>query len=455
MTAPTACDLLIHNATLLTATAARPVIHGGAVAVGGGRILAIGTDGELLPAWRPARALDAGGSLVHPGLIDPHFHVVVTTSRGIFASPAGRSFNYADWKAALDEADEAASTLLSCLELLRQGYTCFVEPGTAFFTDAVAAAVEQAGLRASLCDPYVWDRGEVLRDNPLGSRALFTRAPATAARVGRLLGSELRRNRDPEALVRGHVGLYGEGTASDELITAGTLLARAHDVTLHQHLLYLPHIAAAETERLGHSPLAHLEQLDALSERVVLVHMNAVTPSDHDLLRRYRPMVIWCPAQTLALDRAALPRMIQPHLAAEGLPVALGVDAAFDWTCADTPLLAQLSAKREGLSLAPALLLGLRTLAAAKAIGREQELGSLEVGKRADLVIRGGGRSTVAPGVDPLHAAALLDTHGPVRSVFVGGRAVLEQGEPTGFEAAQALHAAAASARRVLGRLGG
>jgi len=453
MSEPTPCSLLIVNATLVTGVAERPVIEDGAVAVAAGRIVAVGGTAEVRRRHVAARTVDAAGSVVHPGLIDPHFHVVVTTSRGVFAG-APRGFNYADWKAALDERDEAASTLLSCLELLRQGYTCFVEPGTAFFTDAVAAAVEKAGLRASLCDPYVWDRDEVLRENPLGSPALFARAPATAARVERLLGSELRRNRDPDALVRGHVGLYGEGTASDDLIRAGARLARAEGVACHQHLLYLPHIAAAEQERLGHSPLAHLERLGALEGRVALVHMNAVSPADRALLRRHRPTVIWCPSQTLALDQGTLPGMIHPHLVIEGLPVALGVDAAFDWTCGDTPLLAALAAKREGVELSPAQLFGLRTLAAAHAIGRESELGSLEVGKRADIVIRGARGSTAAPGVDALHAAALLDTRGPVQSVFVNGRAVLEEGEPTGFDAGDALDGARQSARRVLGRLG-
>jgi len=450
-----ACDLLIHNATLLTGDERQPLIRGGALAAGGGRILAVGPEAEVLAAYRAAERLDAGGSVVHAGLIDPHFHVVVTTSRGVFADGRPRAYNYADWKAALREEDEAASALLSCLELLRQGYTHYVEPGTSFFTDAVAETTERAGVRASLCDPYLWDRADVLRDNPLGSKTLFERALPTKERAERLLGSELKRNRDPDALVRGHIGLYGEGTASDELLLAASALARESGVTNHQHLLYLPHIAAAETARLGRSPLAHLVALGILDERCVLVHMNAVSPSDRELLRQHRPTVIWCPSQTLALGKRDLATMIQPHLAAEGLPVALGVDAAFEWTGASVPLLAQLSAKYEGVELAPARLLELRTLAAARAVGREADLGSLEVGKRADIVVRGQGSSTASPGIDPLHAAAVLDTQGPVDSVFVDGKAMLRRGEPTGFEAARAIREASASAQRVLGRLAG
>ena len=453
MRQPIACDLLIHNATLVTGDDRQPVIRSGAVAAAKGRIVAVGPENEILAGLQAAERVDAGGSAVHAGLIDPHFHVVVTTSRGVFADGKPRPYNYADWKAELREEDEAASALLSCLELLRQGYTHYVEPGTSFFTDAVAAATAEAGIRASLCDPYLWDRDEVLRDNPLGSHKLFARAAPTRERAERLIGSELKRNSDPDALVRGHVGLYGEGTASDELLQIGSRLSRDSGVAFHQHLLYLSHIAAAETARLGHSPLAHLVQLGILDDRSVLVHMNAVSPSDRALLRQHRPTVIWCPSQTLAQGKSVVPTMIQPHLAAEGLPVALGVDAAFDWTGADTPLLAQLCARYEGIELTPAQLLALRTTAAARAIHREHDLGSLAVGKRADIVVRGQDSSTASPGVDPLHAAALLDTRGPVEAVYVDGKAVLRKGQPTGFDGGRAIREAAASAQRVLGRL--
>ncbi|MGE0242054.1 MAG: hypothetical protein AB7S59_25285, partial [Parvibaculaceae bacterium] len=86
MTPSVECDLLIHNATLVTGTAAQPVIEAGAVAVAGGRIMAIGPEKDLLSRWRSGRTIDAGGSIVHPGLIEPHFHVVVTISRGVFTT---------------------------------------------------------------------------------------------------------------------------------------------------------------------------------------------------------------------------------------------------------------------------------------------------------------------------------------------------------------------------------
>lgn len=448
------CDILIKNAHIFTCDAQHTCIENGAIAVTSGRIAAVGTSQDIEARYSAGTVIDAAGGIVHPGLIDPHFHVVVTTSRGKFLADKFYGFNYADWKASLTDEDEYASALLSCLELVRQGYTMFVEPGTAFSTDAVAAAAEKAGIRASLCDPYIWDREELLASDPsLGSKSLFARAPANTERALRLLGGELRRNKDPDALVRGHVAIYGESTASDELIVAANALAHDNKVSFQQHLLYLPHLAKQETERLGHTPLQHLDELGALSEANTLIHMNAVSEADVAVLQRTQPTVIWCPSQTLDLGRAGLPAMILPRLAKSGIPIAMAVDAPFCWTSADVPLLAYLSARYEGITLSMEELLTMSTLTAARSIRMDHELGSLEVGKRADIVLRGEASSTSAPLLDPLHAAALLDRHGQVDTVMVSGKIVCRNGQPTNFDAEEATSKARASAHSMLARL--
>lgn len=456
---PEECSFLIRNALVITGDAAGRAIPDGAVAVEGNRIVAVGPEREIFGRYRGKATIDAGGRILHPGLIEPHFHIVVTTCRGLFFEPVGGprpKFNYADWKAALAPEDEKASTRLSCLELMRQGYTMVVEPGTAFDTDAVADGIAEAGLRGSLCDPYLWDNSKLLEDNAfLGSPALFKRAPATRERVKKLLGRELKRNRDANVLVRGHVGLYGEGTASDDLLLAGEQLARSNGVSFQQHLLYLPGITAAETTRLGHSPLEHLEKLGVLSERATLVHMNMQTGRDHSVLERCRPTVIWCPTMSLGIGRRDLPVIPFPGLVQRGLPVAIAVDAAFDWTPADASLLAHLTAKYEGVELSSAQLLAMRTRFAARSIGMEAEIGSIEPGRRADLVLRSEATTTSAPGLNAGHAIGMLDRSGPVEMVMVDGRVVLRDGEPVTLDPGQVIAEARTSARKVAARLGG
>ena len=156
--------------------------------------------------------------------------------------------NFADWKAALQDDDEYASSALACLDLLQHGYTGFVDGGTAFSPDAVAAAARATGIRGWVADPYLWDRRELMDHVPsLISRSLEDRVPFDTDRALRRLGAELRRNSDPDALVRGYVALYGLGTASDELQRAAKDCANRHRVAVIQHVGY----TARMTQRGG------------------------------------------------------------------------------------------------------------------------------------------------------------------------------------------------------------
>src|SRR5262252_6263956 len=156
--APERCDLIVRGAQVLTLDVHRTIYATGAVAVRGHTIVAVGPEAEVLLRWHAPDVLDAGGGIVHPGFIDAHLHINAQTCRGYFQGDSSRGGgagpNYADWKAALRPEDEQAAAALGCLELLRHGYTAFMEPGSAFEPDAIAAAAAAAGVRCSLADPY-------------------------------------------------------------------------------------------------------------------------------------------------------------------------------------------------------------------------------------------------------------------------------------------------------------
>src|SRR5262249_23212798 len=158
--------------------------------------------------WRATTVLDARGAVVHPGFIDAHNHIVHTTCRGILDEPrpADQTVNFADWKADVTSDDEHLATKQSCLELLRHGFTRFVEPGTAFDNDAVAAGAESLGVRGMLAGCYLWDQIEIMQHlGSLESQSLYRRAPANLERCLDGLGAELSRNKDPDSLVKGYV----------------------------------------------------------------------------------------------------------------------------------------------------------------------------------------------------------------------------------------------------------
>ena len=133
------CDILIHNGQILTMDSERRIYRPGAMAITGSHIIEVGADAELLHNFDARRTINAEDSIVHPGFIDAHNHVVHTSCRGVFGNvhDAGSSpVNFADWKAGVTDEDEAAATAMAGLEMLRSGFTMFIEPGSLFSTEA-------------------------------------------------------------------------------------------------------------------------------------------------------------------------------------------------------------------------------------------------------------------------------------------------------------------------------
>ena len=448
------CDLLVHNAYVISVDAERRVFSPGAVAVRGTRVAAVGPEREVIEGLglRAARTIDARGAAVHPGFIDAHNHVVGAGCRGIFANEAddpASGVNYATWKADVTSDDEAAATTLTALQLLHAGYTGVVEAGTAFDTGATADAAEAAGIRISLSEPYLWDDVTVMRQlASLESRALFARAPPDFERCVAELGGELHRNGDPDGRQHGFVCLYGLGTASDELVRRADALAREHGVVLHQHEGYEIASARAETERLGRSRIAHLDSLGVLHSGSTLVHMNTLTDEDVDIVSERGCSVVWCPIPHLAMGLAGKVECRMPELLRRGVNVTLGSDSARSSAFGDEALAAQLVAANAGAPLAPETILEMLTINAARAAGLGELTGSLEPGKRADFVVTDPDAPEAFPAANPVHQAVLTcrgQAH--ARTVVVNGEVVIDEGCSTRLDERETCAAARASIR--------
>ena len=262
----------------------RKIYRPGAVAITGSRIVEIGTDANLTQRFDATETMDADNGIVHPGFIDAHNHIVHTSCRGVFGNihDTGASpINFADWKAGVTDEDEAAATTMASLEMLRCGFTMFIEPGSLFSTEAGAEAVERVGLRALFAPLYLWDRRECFDAMPaLESSSLMARAPIDLARSLGQLDGELHRNKDPDALIRGYVFVYGVGTGSPELLQAAHACARDHNVPLHLHAGYVPEEAEIYRGMTGRSQLAHLHELGVLDEHTVIVHANVLDEAE-------------------------------------------------------------------------------------------------------------------------------------------------------------------------------
>lgn len=451
------CDLLVDDGWLLTMDEHSTVIPEGGLAIDGGRIVDIGPSRELRGRWRAARTIDAGGAPVHPGMIETHTHITLNISRGAFDESTdweGAVGYYADFWNAVSAEDEYDAARLACLELVRNGATCFVEAGTVHAPDSAAAAAGEVGVRALLADPFLWDVGGFSQDSPA-----IARAQPSTGRSLELLGGQLARNDDPDALVRGHVAVVGMGSASDELTHAAKQMARERGALFNQHQSYAALDVCDDEHRFGCHPLVHLGELGVLDPATLLAHVNVVRDDEHEVLAAARPSIAWCPIASATFGIGGTQRGRHLELMRDGVNVALGSDSA-NWSgrldLNQVAFMAVLSTRekmrdrtaltwRDGLELA--------TRNGARAIGEEKNLGSLEIGKRADLVIRSTDAPEAVPGLDPFQTVLQAGGARTVGTVLVGGQVVVEGGRSTLVDEREVRARAREAAARVRGRI--
>ena len=240
---PQACDLIMRNGYILTVDAARQVFGAAPSRQPGNTILAVGPDSEIAAGYQASHVIDVHGAPVHPGLIDAHYHPTLHTTRGAvhddpkaFANLGNQPGPYSRSINAMTDEDEYAALLADlrgdgCKERRHYVHGCGHDAGT----DISAETATEIGIRASVTEPFLWDHTGGL---PFSMEV--ERAPASRDRAMKLLGSQLWRNKDPNALIRGHVTIYGQATVSDELALAAKECADAADVSLSAHHLSIP-----------------------------------------------------------------------------------------------------------------------------------------------------------------------------------------------------------------------
>jgi cytosine/adenosine deaminase-related metal-dependent hydrolase len=446
---PEPCDLLVRNACVITLDEERRVFGRGAVAIRGRRIVAVGPDAEVAAGHRASRTIDAGGGIVHPGMVDSHAHVTLHTTRGGFPdspSEAESQDFFTQWMRVVDDDDEYASTLLANLEMLRNGVTCFLEPGTVYEPDAAASAAQRIGIRGSLADPYLWDRRS-------GGFHDLDRAPADLARATAVLGGQLRRNHDPDALVRGHVGLYGAATASEELMVAAKAAADDYGAILTQHQSFYADDVKEDDHRFGRHPLLHLEHLGVLGPNCTFAHMNAIRDDEVSPVIDSGMTIAWVPGNYLFYGIAEFFRQRAAELYHRGVPVAPGSDVAKIWGFGEQGYIGYLLARAQGDFLAAEQVLEMGCLSGARAVGLADRLGSLAPGMLADLVIRRTDATESHPPANPVRDVALISRSKAVDTVIVDGKVVLRHGHATLVEDEEVFALADASARRLADRV--
>ena len=427
-TAPERCDLLIRNAYVITMDADNSKHPNGAIAVRGRNIVAVGPDSELTSRFKPLRTLDARSGAVHPGYIDLHYHVSGHLPSKLLEDGVASSAGAGKWIAsryerffnALGDEEEHASAMLASLDMLRNGFTSFTEPGTVHSTDAVADACNALGIRAWVGDPWLMDVGGEGHLN-------INRAPFDTKRSLSLLGGELKRNVDPDTLVRGHVAIYGSGTQTDELMEAAKACADENDVTFNSH----QSMSDGDSQRDGRPAYIHWAEKGVLDSRCLFIHSNVIREPEMQPVLDSGLTIAWVPGNSFYYgQRRNFPNRI-PELYHRGLNVGFGLDVNKTWVFGQNTLLAYNMAREEGQVLYPDDLLKIQTINGARALKADHIIGSLEPGKRADIIIR----SLDDPWNYPIYHVerdiALYSLTRNVDTVLVDGRIVIKNGRHT------------------------
>jgi 5-methylthioadenosine/S-adenosylhomocysteine deaminase len=445
-----ACDILVTNGLVVTVDDHRRVWADGAVAVKDGLIAAVGRTADIAPQWTPAKRIDAGGGVVHPGYIDGHSHAGLHLIRGALpddpkapsASLPGKPGPFARWLNALTEADERAATRLMACEMAMNGFTGFVEAATAFYPDVVADAATGVGIRSSVTDCMLWDQpgGE-----PMAVQV--PRAPCDQARAMAGIGGQLWRNTG--GLSRGHVALYGMGSASDGLMAEAKRVADAAGTVVHQHQSFMAEDAGMDAARFGKPALVHFAEAGLIGPSSVFTHMNVLSGAEADAVVASGMALVWHPGNAVYYGIAPGSRSRFPAMARAGTAVAFGTDVAKAWTFGDLGSIGYLLAREWGDYVPPEMALEMLTLGGARAMGMAGAAGQLAVGCHADLVIRRADEPQAQPGFDPVRHLVLVQRGRGVEAVICAGQVIVAGGRPVTVDLDEVAAEARASAHRV------
>ncbi len=429
---------LVSGGTVVTMDGAGTVVRDGAVAVRGSRIAAVGPAAELAARFPGARRLDASGRIVMPGLVNAHAHVPMTLFRGTADDLDLKGFLYGRIfpleAKFVDEEFVRWGTRLACLELLRGGVTTFAD--MYYFEDAVADEAARCGMRAVA--------GETLVDFPAPDNKSWADAVAYTKRfVTRWRG---------HPLIVPAVAPHATYTVSREHLKEAHALAATLDVPMLMHLAEARSEVDLIRQRAGQGPVEYAAALGILDGRVLAAHVIYPTPAEIAILAERKVGVAHCPQSNMKGAAGVAP---VPALLAAGVAVGLGTDGAASnndlslWEEMDT------AAKLAKVTTGDPTVLPARTAVAmatrmgAAALGLEHEIGSLEAGKRADLIlVRTDGLHQI-PNHDPYSLLVYSTKACDVDTVIVDGRLVMAAGRVLTVDEAAVRERAAAYGSRI------
>ena len=361
-------DTLIIHGSVLTMQASDSIIYDGAVAVDQGRIVAVGKTTELTQQYQAKKVIDAKYQWVMPGFVNGHTHMGMTLLR----SSADHARSVRQWlkyyifqfeRDLLSYDFVYWSTMLACYEMIQSGITTVSD--MYFMQDVAAEVVEIAGIRAILGET-IFKRSDIARAEQVRQR--------------------MRMYKNSTFSIAPH-SVYSctEGT-----LRASAHYAQEHDIPVQIHVAeHISEVKKLKSVR-GYSPIEYLDKLGLLNHQLLIAHGIHVSPADIKKIAHARASVVYCPTSNMKLGSGIAP-VLAYHKA--GIAVALGTDGAASNNNLNMisemkigTLLQQVFPTPQGNIMAYDLMHA-ATLGGARALNLSNEIGSLEPGKSADIII--------------------------------------------------------------------
>jgi 5-methylthioadenosine/S-adenosylhomocysteine deaminase len=438
--------VIAHADWLVTVDAQRRIFRDGALAIEYDQIVAVGKTDEILAAHQADRVIDARGKLILPGLINAHAHNTQQLARGLANDCYiqewlyGRVYPFED---TLGSDEALLSSLLCQLEMIKSGTTCFVDPGN-HFPDEVARAVTQSGVRGVITRSTM-DIHQNLRGD-LPSQRFRESTDEAIGRLGMLIE---RFHETASGRIRASASLRNLYAASDPLISQVKGLADRYDLPIQVHVAGNHSGQVASLARYGCRDVERLGRLGVLDDRWLLIHMNWVSPRELDLLAASGSKVAHCPGAGLKGGWGTFSHGRFPEMLERGVCVCLGTDSGPSGNFMDLTRAMYLAAcgfKDSRMQMA--------TVNGARAVLWDDSIGSLEVGKKADLCLWDLNRAEWRPVINPIGNLVYSAEGSSVDTVIVDGKILMESGVVKTLDEKALLREATPAARRVAERAG-
>src|SRR5712691_453862 len=408
-------DLLITGGTVVTMDTSRAILEDGAVAVAGDMIIAVGARAEVEAKYASSQTIDARGKLVLPGFINGHTHVPMTLFRGLHDDVTLNDWLYkyifpAEAKN-VNEEFVRWGTRLAAAEQIRGGVTTFAD--MYYFEDAVAEETKAAGMRGVL--------GETLIDFP---------APDNKSGAEALAYTEkFLKKWQGDSLIHAAAAPHSIYTCSQKTLQDAAALARKYHAPILIHTAEMKKEWEDSQKQNGMSPVQYLDKIGVLGPDVVSAHCIFVDEADRKTLAQRQVGCVHNPSSNMMIASGVSP---VPEMRAAGVAVGLGTDGPAGSNndldlMEEMDLAAKLAkiTKMNPLALNAKAVVEMATIDGAKALHMEKAIGSLEPGKKADLVVISLDQPNAVPMYDIYAQLAYALKGSDVQTVVIAGGVVM------------------------------